>query len=56
MRLYSQDITMEFEIVKCAILYNEKQKTTNDGKNRTTKSTKSKNAQIIRKLQVLGNI
>ena len=36
--------------------YNEKRETTNDGRNRTTKSRKNQNAQRKGNLQILGNI
>ena len=35
-RIYSPDIRMEFVIEKCAMLNNEKRKTTHDGRNGTT--------------------
>ena len=39
-RIYNEDITMEFGIEKMCHANNEKQKTTNDRRNRTTKSRK----------------
>ena len=36
--------------------YNEKRKTTKDGRNRSTKSRKNQNAQRKGNLQILGNI
>ena len=36
--------------------YNEKRKTTNDGKNRTSKLKKNQNARRKRNLQILCNI
>ena len=35
MRIFSQDIGVEFSIEKCAMFYNEKQETANDGRNGT---------------------
>ena len=36
--------------------YNEKQETTRDGRNRTTKPRKNQNTRRKRNLQILGNI
>ena len=55
-KIYTQDVGMEFGIEKCAMIVMKSGKRKNDGRNRTTKSRK--NLIIWRKgnLQILGNI
>ena len=55
-RIYSDGIGMEFGIEKYAILIIKRGKTTNDGRNRTTKSRKNQNAWRKGNLQIRGNI
>ena len=43
-RIYSDDIGMEFGIEKCAMLIMKSEKTVNDGRNKTIKSRKNQNA------------
>ena len=52
-RIYSHNIGMEFSI-KMSHANNEKQKTTTDGRNRTTKSRKNKNARKMETYKCLG--
>ena len=51
-RIYSQDIGMKFGIVKYA--NNEKRKTTNDGRNRTTESRKIRTLREKKTSKYLG--
>ena len=55
-RIYNDDIGMEFGMKKMCHANNEKRKTTNDGINRTTKLRKHQNAWRNGNLQILGNI
>ena len=56
MRIYSEDIGMEFGIEKYSMLIMKKQKTTNYIRNRTTKSRKTWNAWRKGNLQILGDV
>ena len=56
MRIYSQDIGMEFGIEKCAMLVMKKWQTTPDGRSRTTKSSSHQNARRKGNQQILGDI
>ena len=53
-KIYSQDIGMEFGIEKCAMKSGKRQ--SGNGRIRTTKSRKNKNTQRKGKLQVLEKI
>ena len=55
-RIYSQDIGMEFGIEKCAMLITKSRKRKNDGRNSTTKSRKNQNTQKKGNVHILGNI
>ena len=54
-RIYSQDIGMEFDIEKNAMLIRKSGKNANNEKNGTDKSRKNQNGLRKGKLQVLGN-
>ena len=54
-RIYSQDIGMEFGIEKCAMLVMKSRKW-HDRRNQTTKSRKNQNAKRKGNEQILGNI
>ena len=55
-RIYNDDIGMEFGIEKCAMLIKKERKTANDGRNRTSKSRKNQNVRRTVSLQILGNM
>ena len=55
-RIYSQGIGMEFVIEKFVHANKVKQKTANNGRNRTTKSRKNQNALRKENLKIFGNI
>ena len=55
-RIYSDDIRIAFGIKEMWHANNEKGKTINDGRNRTTKSRKNQNTWRKGNLQILGNI
>ena len=56
MGIYSQDTGMEFRREKLHYANNEKWKTTQDGRNRTTKSSSNQNARSKGNLQILDDI
>ena len=55
MKIYSEDIGMEFGIEKCSILI-IKEENINNGRNTTAKSRKNQKARRKENLQILGNI
>ena len=55
-RIYSEDIGMEFGIEKYAMLKKKSGKMTIDERNRTSKSRKNQNARKNGNRQILGNI
>ena len=56
MKIYSDDIGMEFGIEKCAMLTLKSEKKTNVERHRTTKWRKNQNVLRKRNLEILGNI
>ena len=56
LKIYKDNFMMEFGIEKKGLANNEKLEFTNDGRNRTTKSRKNRNARRKGNLKILGNI
>ena len=55
-RIYSQDIGMEFGIEKCTYVINEKWQMTHNGRSQTIKSNSHQNAQRKGNLKILEDI